>query len=298
MKKVLVIAGPTAVGKSSFAVEIAKKYDLEIISGDSIQVYRGLDIGSGKVTKEEMQGVKHYLIDIFSAKESYNVSLFQKMARELIDKSDKPMIICGGTGLYLKACLYDYAFEEEEIAYDPSLDKYTNEELYQMLKETDPMQAEKIHMHNRRRLLRSLTIQRNTGKIQSEIEKEQKHEMIYDALIVGCTMEREILYKKIDQRVESMFEQGLQKEVENLLKEGVEFTDPCMAGIGYKEWKGYFTGEKTADEVKEEIQLHSRRFAKRQYTWLNHQMPVEWFSVNDKEEKLRIEEEIDRFLKE
>lgn len=298
MKKVLVIAGPTAVGKSDLAVRIAKKYDLQIISGDSIQVYKGLDIGSGKVTKEEMQGVKHHLIDILNVKDSYSVSLFQKMAREIIDQSGKPLIICGGTGLYLKACLYDYSFEEEkEEAYDPSLDIYTNEQLYEMLKDTDPAQAEKIHMNNRRRLLRSLTIQRNTGKTQSEIEQSQKHEMIYDALIIGCMMEREQLYQRINERVEKMFENGLEEEVETLIKQGVTFRDTCMQGIGYKEWKEYFEGNASAQEVKEEIQLHSRRFAKRQYTWLRHQMPVDWYTINDEEEMERMMEKVDTFLR-
>lgn len=298
MKKVLVIAGPTAVGKSDLAVRIAQKYDLEIISGDSIQVYRGLDIGSGKVTKEEMQDVKHHLIDILSTSESYSVSLFQKMARQIIDQSEKPMIICGGTGLYLKACLYDYSFEEEkEEAYDSELDIYTNEQLYEMLKQTDPLQAEKIHVNNRRRLLRSLTIQRNTGKTQSEIEQMQKHEMIYDALIIGCTMEREQLYQRINQRVEKMFQNGLQEEIELLLKQGVSFENTCMQGIGYKEWKEYFDGNQSIEEVKAAIQLHSRRFAKRQYTWLNHQMPVDWYTMNDSNETERMMEKIDTFLR-
>ena len=174
MKKVIVVAGPTAVGKSDFAIEIAKRYGLEIISGDSIQVYRGLDIGSGKVTKQETQGIKHHLIDILSPKDSYSVSMFQSMARELMDSSEKPMIICGGTGLYLKACLYDYTFENEvEEAYDPSLDAYTNEQLYEMLKETDPLQAEKIHPNNRRRVMRSLTIQKIRARNKVILKKNR-----------------------------------------------------------------------------------------------------------------------------
>lgn len=295
MKKVIVIAGPTAVGKTSFSIEIAKKYGLEIISGDSIQVYKGLDIGSGKVTKEEMDGVPHHLIDILSPKESYNVSVFQTMARELIEKSEKPMIICGGTGLYLKACLYDYSFNKEEAeAYDPELDKYTNEQLYAMLQETDPAQASKIHLNNRRRVIRSLTIQKNTGKTQSEIEKEQKHELLYDPFVIGCTMDRELLYNRINQRVDKMFEDGLEQEIKTLLGQGVLFSDTCMEGIGYKEWKDYFQGNKTKEEVKQMIQKNSRNFAKRQYTWFKHQMPVRWYDVTRQEES--IWKEIDTFL--
>lgn len=295
MKKVIVVAGPTAVGKSDFAIEIAKRYRLEIISGDSIQVYRGLDIGSGKVTEQETQGIRHHLIDILSPKDSYSVSMFQSMARELMDSSEKPMIICGGTGLYLKACLYDYTFENEaEEAYDPSLDAYTNEKLYEMLKETDPLQAEKIHPNNRRRVMRSLTIQKNTGKKQSDIEKEQKHELLYDAYIIGCTMEREHLYSRINQRVENMFSKGLEQEVKHLLDTGVKFEDTCMEGIGYKEWKDYFEGTCTSEDVMHCIQKHSRNFAKRQYTWFKNQMPVHWI---DMEQEITIWDDLDAFLK-
>ena len=295
MKKVIVVAGPTAVGKSDFAIEIAKRHGLEIISGDSIQVYRGLDIGSGKVTEQETQGIRHHLIDILSPKESYSVSMFQSMARELMDSSEKPMIICGGTGLYLKACLYDYTFENEvEEAYDPSLDAYTNEQLYEMLKETDPLQAEKIHPNNRRRVMRSLTIQKNTGKKQSDIEKEQKHELLYDAFIIGCTLEREHLYSRINQRVENMFSKGLEQEVKHLLDVGVKFEDTCMEGIGYKEWKDYFEGTCTSEDVMHCIQKHSRNFAKRQYTWFKNQMPVHWI---DMEQEITIWNDLDTFLK-
>ena len=296
MKKVLVIAGPTASGKTGFAVEAAKRLDAEIISGDSIQVYRGLDIGSGKVTEEEACGIPHYLIDILSPFEDYSAADFQKAAREIIDQKDKLMIICGGTGLYLKACLYDYVFEEEDgDSADPEFEEMSSEELYALLLKIDPKQAEKIHPNNRRRILRSLTIARRTGRPQSEIVDSQDHKMVYDAFIAGCTMPREVLYDRINRRVEQMFEAGLQKEVEGLLAEGVSFENPCMKGIGYREWKDFFSGEKNAEEVKEEIQKHSRQFAKRQYTWLNHQMSVNWFRPDIPEERERMLEEIIRW---
>ncbi|MCI5723410.1 MAG: tRNA (adenosine(37)-N6)-dimethylallyltransferase MiaA [Erysipelotrichaceae bacterium] len=278
MKKVIVVVGPTAVGKSDFAIELAKRLDGEIISGDSIQVYQGLDIGSGKVTKQEMAEVKHHLIDIYTTDMKYSVADFQIKAREIIDHSDKPMIICGGTGLYIKACLYDYVFSDQDGAgIDTSLEKYTNEELYAQLLEIDPKQAEKIHPNNRQRMLRTLTIASRNSIVQSEVIASQDHQMIYDACIVGCTMERSALYKRINARVEKMFEDGLQHEVEQLLGKGVHFDDACMKGIGYREWKSFFDGEQTVQQVKEEIQKHSRQFAKRQYTWFNHQMDVEWF---------------------
>ena len=297
MKKVLVIAGPTAVGKSDFAVRLAEELHAEIISGDSIQVYKGLNIGSGKVTEEEMKGKKHYLIDILEPDQSYNVADFQTMARELIEK--EPLkIICGGTGLYLKSCLYDYQFQKEEDSLpsvDPQLEEMTNEQLHAMLEETDPVQAEKIHVNNRRRLLRSLTIQKRSGKVQSELEKEQEHKLIYDAKIIGCTMEREKLYARINKRVEGMFEKGLKEEVEGLLKQGITFDMKSMQGIGYKEFRPYFEGSATIEEVKAEIQKHSRQFAKRQYTWLNHQMPVQWCDMSDAEEVERTVEDINNW---
>ena len=278
MKKVIVIVGPTAVGKSEFAIELAKKLSGEIISGDSIQVYEGLDIGSGKVTIQEMDGVPHHLIDIYTTKQSYTVADFQAKARDLIDHSEKPMIICGGTGLYIKACLYDYQFSDESGAgIDKDLENYTNEELYKQLVELDPKQSEKIHPNNRQRLLRSLTIARRSPKVQSEMIAEQEHRMLYTARIIGCTMPREELYARINARVEKMFQAGLKQEVESLLQQGVSFTDACMKGIGYREWEGFFEGKKSLEEVKEEIQKHSRQFAKRQYTWFHHQMEVEWF---------------------
>ena len=297
MKKVLVIAGPTAVGKSDFAVSIARKLGMEIISGDSIQVYRGLDIGSGKITEEEMQGVPHHLIDILPPTASYSAADFQSMARDLIDHSEKGMIICGGTGLYLKACLYDYSFnqEEGESSCDPSLEQYTNQQLYDMLEITDPIQAQKIHVNNRRRLLRSLTIQIRSGKPQSQMEKEQSHQMIYDTKIIGCTMERSMLYERINRRVGLMYENGLCGEVEKLLKQGVSFDHQSMQGIGYKEWKPYFEGCATQQEVIEEIRKHSRQFAKRQYTWLNHQMPVEWCDMSDPSEIQHTVEQIEQW---
>ena len=282
MKKVIVIVGPTAVGKSDFAIELAKKLNGEIISGDSIQVYEGLDIGSGKVTIREMDGVPHHLIDIYTTKQSYTVADFQAKARDLIDNSEKPMIICGGTGLYIKACLYDYQFSDESGAgIDKDLENYTNEELYKQLVELDPKQSEKIHPNNRQRLLRSLTIARRSPKVQSEMIAEQEHRMLYTARIIGCTMPREELYARINARVEKMFQAGLQQEVESLLQQGVSFTDACMKGIGYREWEGFFEGKKSLEEVKEEIQKHSRQFAKRQYTWFHHQMDVEWFENNN-----------------
>ena len=297
MKKVLVVAGPTASGKTDFSVELAKRLDTEIISGDSIQVYKGFDIGSGKVTEEEKQGVKHHLIDILEPTIQYSVADFQRNARSLIDESSKPMIIAGGTGLYLKACLYDYEFVEQAISRDDSLEKYTNHELYEMLLEKDPKQAEKIHENNRQRVIRSLTVLENTGKKQSDIIDEQKHKPIYDFFIAGCTMDREELYNRINLRVHNMIKKGLEQEVKGLLDKGITFDDPAMKGIGYREWKDYFDGNISIDVVEECIARNSRRYAKRQYTWLNHQMEVHWFDPRNNEERQNMLEQMVSFAK-
>ena len=297
MKKVLVIAGPTGSGKSDFSIEMAKEVDGIVLSGDSIQVYRGLDIGSGKVTKEEMQDVPHYLLDILDPKEPYSVAQFQHEARKVIDSSTKLPIVCGGTGLYLKACLYDYSFTESSgNSVDERLEKYSNEELYAMLQKEDPDQALKIHPNNRRRVLRALTIIEENGKQMSKIHEEQEHKPIYDSFVACTTMDRELLYRRINQRVEKMFEDGLEQEIKGLLEKGITFEDGCMKGIGYKEWEPYFKQECTAEEVKQTIQKHSRQFAKKQFTWFRHQMDVHWFNPQDKEERNKMKEEILRWL--
>lgn len=298
MKKVLVIAGPTASGKTAFSIELAKELGCEIISGDSIQVYKGMDIGSGKIREDEKQGIPHYLIDILNPNEQYSVAQFQAMARSYIEQIEKPMIV-GGTGLYLKSCLYDYTFFKEDglAIVDEDLEHYSNEALYEMLQKSDPVQAQKIHPNNRRRLLRSLTKARRSGESQSEQESHQTHQPIYDVWIAGCTMPREILYERINARVEQMFAEGLQKEVEGLLQNGYTFADAGMHGIGYQEWKDFYDGEKSIEEVKTEIQKHSRQYAKKQYTWFNHQMDVHWFNVLEDTEQKQMKEDIKTWWK-
>ena len=283
MQKVLVITGPTAVGKSDFGISVAKELDGEIISGDSVQIYRGLDIGSGKITKEEMQGIRHYLIDTKDPFEDYSVAEFQKEARFLIDKiaaDNRLPIIVGGTGLYIKAVLYDYEFNEEVIK-DEEYDDLSNEEIYEILKKVDPKCLDKIHINNRKRLIRALNIYHKTNRGISAIKDAHKHEMIYDALIISLTSSREELYQRIDKRVDMMFEKGLEKEVETLLKKGLTFEHKALSAIGYRQFKDYFEGKITLNEVKELIKRDSRRFAKRQYTWFRHQFKTEWFDIGD-----------------
>ena len=282
MRKIVAIVGPTASGKSDLAIRLAKKLGAEIISGDSIQVYRGFDIGSGKVSFKEMDGVIHHLIDIKNPRDQYSVKEFQSLSREIIETTNKPILFCGGTGLYLKAALYDYDFPKEEIArFDYS--QFSNQELYQKLKEVDPKQCEKIHPNNRQRLERSLTIYEQSGVPQSTLVDRQEKKPIYDVCWLGIDWDRKVLYQRINTRVEKMIEAGLAKEVKWLLEHGSTFEDQAMKGIGYREWKDYFYGEQTLDQIKYLIQKNSRHFAKRQYTWFHHQVPVNWISLSEEE---------------
>lgn len=295
MNKVLIIVGPTGVGKTEFSLDLAKKYNSSIISGDSIQVYKGLDIGSAKI--KDTKGIIHHGIDILDNKDKYSVADFQKLARNIIENNDLSMIV-GGTGFYIKACIYDYEFNEENTDYSiyEEYNDKSNEELYELLKEVDIESTEKIHVNNRKRIIRALIINRQ-GICKSELEKSQKHELIYDVFIVGCTMPREIIYERINQRVLMMIDDGLESEVKGLLDAGLTFDDLSMQGIGYKEWKDYFSGDIDINEVIRLIQRNSRNFAKRQYTWFNNQMDVNWVNMLDEEEINNLKIRIDKWIK-
>ena len=294
MRKVLVIVGPTAVGKTDFGIRCANTFDGEIISGDSIQIYRGLDIGSAKPDNKELSEAKHYLIDIKDPDENYSVKQFQELGRKYIDEiseKGKLPIIVGGTGLYIKACLYDYVFfdeEEEDYQYP---DK-SNEELYELLRQKDPEALEKIHVNNRKRLIRALNIYEKHHEGISSIKAKQEHKPVYDCLIIGLTAEKEILYERINSRVDKMVEDGLIEEIGGLLKRGIDFDKQSMQGIGYKEFRPYYNKEKTLEECIEDVKTNSRHFAKRQYTFFNNQLDVKWYTDND--EAIRL---IERWLK-
>lgn len=287
MQKVLAIVGPTAVGKTEFGIRCANTFNGEIISGDSIQIYRGLNIGSAKPDKDELARAIHYLIDIKDPKENYSVKQFQDLCRYYIDKINsinRLPIIVGGTGLYIKAALYDYVFFDEKEK-DNQYEDLSNEEIYALLKEKDPEALEKIHINNRKRLIRALNIYEKHNKGISEIKSEQKHEPIYDCLIIGLTADREVLYQRIEERVDRMIEDGLIDEIKGLLDNGVTFDDQCMQGIGYREFKDYFINDRSVEDCIEEVKKDSRNFAKRQYTFFNNQMNVEWYI--DKEEAIQ-----------
>ena len=283
MEKVLVIVGPTASGKTSAGIKCAKKFNGEVISGDSIQIYKRLDIGSAKITEVEKENVVHHLIDIKEPDDSYSVMEFQKIGRELIKSitnRGKIPIVVGGTGLYIKALLYDYEFYDEEQV-DNDYSDLTNQQIYDLLKEKDPNSLEKIHINNRKRLVRALNVVEKHGKGISQIAAQQKHELLFDAKVVGIQKDRETLYNQINTRVDTMFENGLVDEVTNLINSGITFNNQSMQGIGYREFEDYFNGSKSLQEIKEQIKKDTRHFAKRQMTWFNNQMNVEWHEDAD-----------------
>lgn len=277
--------GPTSVGKTKMGVELAKAMNGEVISGDSMQIYKGMDIGTAKVTEQEMSGIVHHCINILEPTDEYSVKDFQDAVRFQIDditRRGKLPIIVGGTGLYIKAALYDYEFSETKDNHEIFRDKYKdydNEQLYQHLINIDEKSALELHPHNRQRVLRAIEIFEETGQKKSDIEALQQHVCLYDAYFVGLTIERELLYNRINQRVDAMKEQGLEKEVTDLYYQGLERSNQSMKAIGYKEWFDYFEGIIDKETVYENIKKHSRQYAKRQYTWFKNQFDVHWYNV-------------------
>jgi tRNA dimethylallyltransferase len=286
MNKIIVIVGPTSVGKTKMGVELAKRLNGEVISGDSMQIYKTMDIGTAKVTQEEMDGVVHHLIDVKNPDEPYSVKDFQDEVRKAIkdiQSRNKTVIIVGGTGLYIKAALYDYEFSETEIDHDVFKEKYkdfSNEQLYEYLKSFDEESAKVLHYNNRQRVLRAIEIYELTGKKKSETLEEQQHTLLYDAIFIGLTIDRELLYDRINKRVDTMNKNGLENEVQSLYEKGYTRNMQSMKAIGYKEWFDYFEGKISKNEVLELIKKNSRNYAKRQYTWFKNQFDMNWFEVN------------------
>ena len=288
--KVIVICGPTASGKTGLSIELAKKINGEIVSCDSMQIYKDMTIGTAKPTIDEMQGIKHYLIDCVSPEERYSVADYKRDATEAIEKiiSDgKVPIIVGGTGLYLEALIYNIEFNEIEtdLEYRGNLEKIEKEEglekLYQMAEKIDKIAMQKISHNDKKRIFRVLEIYHSTGKTKTELEAEsRKQESKYTYVLFGITMDREKLYDRINKRVDIMIEQGLIKEVENLLKKYKEFPT-AMQGLGYKEVVEYLKGFTTKEEMIEKIKRETRRYAKRQLTWFRKYKDLKWINGLD-----------------
>ena len=286
----IIIAGPTATGKTKLAVMLAKQLNGSIISADSMQVYRGMDIGSAKASAEEQAAVKHYLLDIREPEESFSVWEFQKAAKEAIAEitaAGKIPILVGGTGFYIQALLYDIAFEEsgptqvrekwEEIAADRGY-----EYLYEELKRIDPESTSKIHANNHKRILRALEYYDLTGeKISLHNQRESQKESSYQELFYVLTMDRAMLYQRIEQRVDAMLAGGLIEEVQKLYDRGCRREMTAMQGLGYKEILNYLSGEWSLEKAAEELKKGTRHFAKRQITWFKREKNVEWIDLNN-----------------
>jgi tRNA dimethylallyltransferase len=273
MKKVIVIVGPTGVGKTKLSIELAKSLNGEIINADSMQVYRNLNIGTAKISEDEKEGIPHHLFDIKNVEDDYSVFDYQHDGRDLLNKidEDKTPIIVGGTGLYIKALLYDYNFYNNEERYD--LSHLTNQELYDEIKGHDP--DADIHINNRKRLERRLNMIMNN----SDLKEKKGNTLLYDTIFIGLTTDRNTLYERINNRVDKMISDGLIDEVKSLYNKNIR-SKAIMTGIGYKELYKYFDKEISLEEAIELIKKNSRHYAKRQYTWFNNQMNVEWFNVN------------------
>lgn len=268
---ILAIVGPTGVGKTKLSINLAKKYNADIISCDSMQIYRKMDIGTSKVTEAEKENVKHYMLDIRDANEEYSVYDYQKEARKILNdklKNNKNVIIVGGTGLYLKALLYNYEFTENN---NPKKDfsKYTNEELYNMVLKID--KETKIHVNNRQRLESFLNNHDKKYKVSNK--------MLYDAKIIGLTRPRDELYDAINKRVDKMMEEGLEKEARYFYDNNIN-SKAINTAIAYKELYLYFDKKISKTDAIELIKQRSRNYAKRQYTFFNHQLNVKWFNCD------------------
>lgn len=275
MSRVIVITGPTAVGKTKLSIELAKKLNGEIINADAMQVYKGLNIGTAKVTEKEKENIPHHLFDIKEVEEEYSIYNYQKDCRKVIDdilRRNKIPILVGGTGLYIKAALYDYKLSEEKT--NNTYDNLKTEEIYKELLKLD--KDINIDKNNRRRLIRALNYYKENN---TSISNNKTNKLLYDTIFIGLTTDREILYKKINQRVDNMIENGLLEEVKYYYDKNIK-TKPLINGIGYKELYNYFDGLCTKKEAVEKIKQNSRHYAKRQYTFLNHQLNVVWFETD------------------
>ena len=275
MNKVIVITGPTAVGKTKLSIEIAKKYNGEIINADAVQVYKGLDIGSAKVTEEEKENIPHHLFDIKEVDEEYTIYHYQQDARKIIgdiQKRGKTPILVGGTGLYIKSALYDYKLSEEKES--EMYEDLTTEELYNNLLKVDKDII--IDKNNRRRLIRALNYYKENNE---SINNNKTNKLLYNTIFIGLTTDRKELYNRINKRVDTMMKNGLLEEVKSFYDKGIK-TKPLLNGIGYKELYKYLDGNYTYEEAIEKIKQNSRHYAKRQYTFFNHQLPIVWFETD------------------
>ena len=297
MTPLIILTGPTAVGKTDLSIQLAKAVDAEIVSADSMQIYKYMDIGSAKVTEEEMQGVKHYLVDEIEPDMPFSVSEYKRMAEEYIDEISsrgKNVIVTGGTGLYLNSLIYDMDFGKSDA--NQELREELNKELeengpaymYEKLVSLDKDAAERIHPNNTKRVIRAIEVAMS-GEKMNDFSKDLRYNKKYRPIIIVLNRDRQALYDRINLRVDIMLKNGLIEEVKGLLEKGYTKDMISMQGIGYKEIIKYFDGEYTLDEAIEIIKRDSRRYAKRQLTWFRRYEDAKWFEIDkfDSAEELK-----------
>ncbi len=294
MNKIIVLVGPTAVGKTYVSVELAKKLGTEIISADSMQIYKGMDVGTAKIREDEKQGIIHHMIDIVNPDEDYSVSEFKYDAEKIIDRlseEGKIPIIVGGSGLYVNSIIYDLDFgnakSDEKLReyYTYYYKEHGEDGLYDKLLEIDPEAAGKIHKNNVKRVIRALEVYDITGLKFSDINTDiRKESNKYDCILIGLSMERKALYERINKRVDEMLSAGLLEEVRSLMEKGYDKKLVSMRGIGYKEIIDHLEGIKDYEDALAILKRNTRRFAKRQYTWFLKDRNVKWFSMDKLEE--------------
>lgn len=285
-RPLIILTGPTAVGKTALSIGLAKAVGGEIISADSMQVYKGMDIGTAKIAPEEMDGVPHYLVDELEPREEFNVVVFQKLCKQYMEQiyaKGKIPIIVGGTGFYIQSVLYDIDFTENEAdtSYRQMLERKAEDEgaevLHQELAKVDQESAEQIHPNNVKKVIRALEYYHQTGqKISEHNETQRQKESPYDFIYYVLSLPREILYDRINKRVDLMRQEGLEEEVKRLEERGCTREMVSMQGLGYKEILDAFTGKCTMDEAFDKIKLETRHFAKRQFTWFRRERTVTW----------------------
>lgn len=292
--KLLTIVGPTAVGKTALSLPLAKQLDGEIISGDSMQVYRGMDIGTAKALPSEQKAVPHHLIDIVDPDYPFSVADFQERARQAIDdianRGKLPMLV-GGTGLYVQSVTHGYRFSEADA--DESVRtkwrQYAEAQgktaLHEALRRADPESAARLHPNDVRRIIRALEIVERTGKTMTDYHREQQQQSPYDVIWIGLTMERETLYERINQRVDMMLQEGIVDEVLTLKQKGYTLNLVSMQGLGYKEIMMYLEGKWSLEEAVEMIKQNTRRFAKRQLSWFRRIEAIQWWDMTDETER-------------
>lgn len=299
MEKIICIVGPTAVGKTMVSIKIAKKFNGEIISADSVQIYKGFDIGSAKVTEEEKENIVHHMLDIVEPNQNYSVGQYVETARKIITdiiKRGKTPIIVGGTGLYVNSLIFDmgvtcgndpdYRAELEEIA-----KKEGSAKLHEMLEKVDKESADAIHPNHKTRIIRALEIYHLTGKKKSECLSSTKPH--YDYLLLGLTDDRDVLYQRINDRVDKMIDAGLLEEVQGLIEKGLNLSHQSMQGIGFKETYAYLTNMVSKEEFIEKLKQNSRNYAKRQFTYFKKMPNIIWTSYKEQD---NIDKQVADFL--